>query len=35
MENKSCQNCEWEELCNHSDTGICENWVAELTFKEE
>lgn len=32
---KTCQNCDFECHCNHSVTGICEDWRPDLDYKRE
>lgn len=32
---RTCQNCDFEYYCDHSETGTCEKWVPDLDCKRE
>ena len=31
---KECQNCDFEECCDHCEEGVCGNWRADLYYKK-
>ena len=31
---KTCQNCDFEEYCNHSPAGRCPKWRPDLEYKK-
>ena len=31
---KTCQNCDFEEYCNHVDSGACGRWRPDLDYRK-